>query len=322
MKIETVGDCYVAVCGLPDPRKDHATVMVRFARDCLEQMHLVLNNLTVTLGPDTTELGIRIGLNSGPVTAGVLRGDRARFQLFGDTVNTCARVEGTGAKNRIHVSEATALLLKAAGKDSWLIQRGQKVNAKGKGEMQTYWVHSTSHAKSVASHTSSNGASATSGESFEIDPMTAYMKSRETNKRVIDWIVELLSALLKEVVARRQTIGVVADDYDRIKASEQRIYRSTKCPLEEVKEVVNIPKFKEGKNTVEPSSIKLPPEVIIQLREYVKSIDKLYNGNHFHSFEHATHVTMSVVKLLKRIVAPTDTEIGDSQNLHDHTYGM
>ena len=87
-KVETIGDCYVAVCGVPDPNPSHASVMVRFARDCLSAMNIVLQNLTVELGPSTTELGMRIGLHSGSVTAGVLRTNRARFQLFGDTVNT------------------------------------------------------------------------------------------------------------------------------------------------------------------------------------------------------------------------------------------
>ena len=87
-KVETVGDCYVAVTGLPEPRKDHALAMAKFASDTLLTCQEVVKRLELTLGPDTGELGIRIGVHSGPVTAGVLRGDRARFQLFGDTMNT------------------------------------------------------------------------------------------------------------------------------------------------------------------------------------------------------------------------------------------
>jgi class 3 adenylate cyclase len=67
-----------------------------------------------TLGPDTGELGLRVGLHSGPVTGGVLRGEKARFQLFGDSMNTTARIEAGGHK--IHVSEATADLVSTAGK--------------------------------------------------------------------------------------------------------------------------------------------------------------------------------------------------------------
>jgi class 3 adenylate cyclase len=89
-KVETIGDCYVAVTGLPEVQPNHALIMARFAWDCMEQMTRVVRDLEVQLGPDCSELRMRFGLNSGPVTAGVLLGDRARFQLFGDTVNTGA----------------------------------------------------------------------------------------------------------------------------------------------------------------------------------------------------------------------------------------
>ena len=78
----------VAVTGLPEPQSNHAVIMARFAGECLLRMGEVTKELEVSLGPDTGDLGMRFGLHSGPVTAGVLRGDRARFQLFGDTVNT------------------------------------------------------------------------------------------------------------------------------------------------------------------------------------------------------------------------------------------
>ena len=85
-KVETIGDCYVACCGLPEPREDHAETMATFAQECRAKMNAVVQKLEVTLGPDTSDLAIRIGLNSGAVTAGVLRGEKSRFQLFGDTV--------------------------------------------------------------------------------------------------------------------------------------------------------------------------------------------------------------------------------------------
>ena len=64
-------DCYVAVCGLPDPRDDHAVIMARFARECIFKHAETVRKLELTLGPETGDLRIRIGLHSGPVTAGV-----------------------------------------------------------------------------------------------------------------------------------------------------------------------------------------------------------------------------------------------------------
>ena len=127
-----MGDCYVAVAGVPDYRKDHAVAMVRFAKDILAKMNELTTELESNLGPDTGDLGLRIGIHSGPVTGGVLRGERARFQLFGDSMNTCARIESTGMGNRIHLSQETAALLIQSGKEKWVEKRETPVSAKGK----------------------------------------------------------------------------------------------------------------------------------------------------------------------------------------------
>lgn len=77
----TLTTCYIP--GLPEPRKDHHVAMAKFAQQCLTQMSTLCISMASELGPDTADLGLRVGLHSGPVTAGVLRGERARFQLFG-----------------------------------------------------------------------------------------------------------------------------------------------------------------------------------------------------------------------------------------------
>ena len=86
-KIETIGDCYVAATGLPQAQPHHATIMVKYASDMIRKLRdLIATDLADRLGEDTRDLALRVGIHSGPVTAGVLRGDKGRFQVFGDTV--------------------------------------------------------------------------------------------------------------------------------------------------------------------------------------------------------------------------------------------
>jgi class 3 adenylate cyclase len=77
----------VAVCGLPESNKHHALKMAKFASSCLDEMTIITKKLELSLGPGTADLALRVGLHSGPTIAGVLRGEKARFQLFGDTVS-------------------------------------------------------------------------------------------------------------------------------------------------------------------------------------------------------------------------------------------
>jgi len=67
-KVETIGDCYVAVCGLPVARQDHAVVMARFANECRLKMNDLVVQLKEILGKDTADLAMRTGLHSGSVT--------------------------------------------------------------------------------------------------------------------------------------------------------------------------------------------------------------------------------------------------------------
>jgi class 3 adenylate cyclase len=82
--VKTIGDCYVAATGLPEPQADHPVRMAKFSAKCmLAMVEVTRHNFKVRLGPESGELHMRTGLYSGPVMAGVLKGAKARFQLFG-----------------------------------------------------------------------------------------------------------------------------------------------------------------------------------------------------------------------------------------------
>lgn len=121
-KVKTIGDCYVAVTGLPEPDKNHVVSCNKFARQCLVAMEVLTQELEITSSPGTSDLGLQIGLHLGPITAGVLRSDQPRLQLFGDTMNMASCMESTSKAGKIHVLEGTASLLPQRDMLDWLVK--------------------------------------------------------------------------------------------------------------------------------------------------------------------------------------------------------
>lgn len=128
-KIKTIGDAYMVVGGLPTPRDDHA--------EAIAQMALGMQAKIAKLSAQTGEkLAIRIGINSGPVVAGVIGVSKFTYDLWGDTVNVAARMEVTGLGGCIQVTDVTYKLLK----DKYVFEKRGVIPVKGKGDMITYWL--------------------------------------------------------------------------------------------------------------------------------------------------------------------------------------
>lgn len=324
-KVETVGDCFVAATGLPLPQKDHAVRMIRFARAIVRQMGHITKRLEVTLGPDTGDLCLRIGIHSGPVTAGVLRGERARFQLFGDVMNVCSRMESTGDANRIQLSADTAELVKNDGKGNWIIRREGTVVVKGKGDMQTYWVRSGNEKSTptdgAAPTDDSMGVSLSADGADEDDV-------EEATQRLIEWNVGTLLPIIKEIVASRLSSENKLIEHQACLGGETPVVEVAPQPLDEVVETIELPSFDAGvaKRRKNAENAAISVAAVQQLHQYISCIAGMYRNNAFHNFEHASHVVMSVIKLLSRIIAPTDIELGDGAKheytLHDYTFGI
>lgn len=124
-KIKTIGDAYMAVCGVPDAKEDHAKPLALMALEMLNIVKKIHENLH-----------IRIGIHSGEVVAGVIGKQKFSYDLWGDTVNTAARLESHGVKGKIHCSPVTYELLK----EKFEFEDWGLTELKGKGKLNTYFL--------------------------------------------------------------------------------------------------------------------------------------------------------------------------------------
>lgn len=128
-KIETIGDAYMAACGLEKEMTNHASNCIRAAQ--MMQSYLEKRNKSHEIS-----WRMRVGIHSGTAVAGVVGKKKFAYDLFGDTINTASRIESAGEVGKINISSSTYELVK---KDFKCLSRG-KIFAKGKGELEMYFV--------------------------------------------------------------------------------------------------------------------------------------------------------------------------------------
>lgn len=127
-KIKTIGDCYMVASGIPRPRADHAQALTRMAlemRDYVSKHEFQGRKLT-----------FRIGLNSGPVVAGVIGRKKFIYDLWGEVVNTASRMESHGREGFVQITRATYEMIK----DEFVCEPRGMVDVKGTGQMETWFV--------------------------------------------------------------------------------------------------------------------------------------------------------------------------------------
>jgi class 3 adenylate cyclase len=128
-KIRTIGDNYMVASGVPDPRPDHAQALSDLALDMLDYCASLK-----PIGGQTIQF--RIGINSGPLIAGVIGDVKYQYDIWGDAVNTASRMESHGKSGKIQITDETRQLL---GDDYLLVPRGA-IEVKGKGTMNTWFL--------------------------------------------------------------------------------------------------------------------------------------------------------------------------------------
>jgi len=188
-------------------------------------------------------------MHSGPVTGGVLRGQNARFQLFGDTMNQTSRMESTGFPNRIQMSTTTAQLLINSGKGKWIEKRPEKVDVKGKGLQETYFFK-----QAVARNVS---ASVTSGSSVDAEALS-------------------VASADEQAAAIRQSLGK-----NIASRTERLITWNTEVLSRRVKSILQ---YRESLLNNGIQKVELSQKVTTQLHKYVHDIAFMYRDNPFHNY--------------------------------------
>ena len=275
-------------------------------------------------------------------------------------MTTATLIHNTGLSNRIHLSHTTANLLIENGCKRWVTKCQEKPYTAEKGELDTYWLtrgikHLGGFEETASSIAYSDFLSMASGGSDDFDLY------EDSQMRWIEWNVEVLSKVLKQIMAQRGSSNLLDESFRTVKMVTRRSSvrsfsagSATPCsvcgtnacssieahnsslamPLDEFAEIIELPDFDKRaikRQHDNSSKLELDPELMMQLKEYVTMVASMYKDNPFHNFAHASYVVMAVEKYMSRIMAASEVDLGmdgdrhhsaTHEALHDHTYGI
>jgi 3'5'-cyclic nucleotide phosphodiesterase len=207
----------------------------------------------------------------------------------------------SGSAGKIHISEATARLLIKNGKGNWVTKRADMINVKGKGSIQTFWLSNQCGRRTTESVRSSQDDTST-GDAID----AVRFDCSAQKERNVEWICQLLQYRIQNVVR--------SSAHERKQLSDRRVLfpESGSLPLDEVAEIVPLRSSSEDKLALAAisSDSELDDCVQAELRDFISHVAETYQSNPFHNFEHACHVTMSVNKLLSRVV-PSNVNVSN-----------
>ncbi|CAB9514945.1 Ephrin type-B receptor 3 (Fragment) [Seminavis robusta] len=301
-RLEEVGNGFMCTTNLAESQPEHARIMAAFAADALKAAACTLLDDD---DPSQGFVSIKIGFASGPVVSHVVGTRSPRFAIIGKTVNLATKLQTFSKSGRALCSEHAVDFLREQDPYAQVECRG-RISLTERDQVVAYWVGD------IVLPSTQNAA-----------PVRAAPSKVEDS--LIEWNVDVLSRVIKEIVASRRdpaSTAVEPGDFRHLTCATGTVF-------EEVKEVVPIPSFDADtvRRVKEHQGIVLPAEVTSQLKDLVTNIAGLYNEDvPFHNFEHASHVTLSVVRLLSRIkTVPSEGQAGKNdaeKTLHQCSYGI